>query len=102
MSIKSDLKKYGIEVISKLDTLKINSIAKNISNQICQTFPQYNFNENELFIKLSRLDMYKAKMPEGMAEANYFYKNTSIYFNENIPDSELDEFALHECIHYLQ
>ena len=37
-----------------------------------------------------------------MAEANYFYKNTSIYFNEHISDNDLEPFALHECIHYLQ
>lgn len=102
MSIKSDLKKDGIEVIKKLDTLKINSIAKNIASKLCETFPDYGLNENELFIKLSRLDMYKAKMPDGMAEANYFYKNSSIYFNEHIPDDDMEEFAVHECIHYLQ
>ena len=38
MSIKSDLKKDGIEVTQKLDTLKINSIAKNIASKLCQTF----------------------------------------------------------------
>lgn len=102
MSIESDLKKDGIKVIKKLDTLKINSIAKNISEKICDTFPNYDINQNELFIKLSRLSMYYAKMPEGMAEANYFYKNTSIYFNERIADEDLDEFAIHECIHFLQ
>ena len=37
-----------------------------------------------------------------MAEANYFYKNTSIYFNEHISDNDLEEFAIHECIHFLQ
>lgn len=37
-----------------------------------------------------------------MAEANYFYKNTSIYFNEHISDEDLEEFAIHECIHYIQ
>lgn len=102
MSIKSDLKKDGIEVIEPLDTLKINSIASSISIKICETFPEYGLNQNELFIKLSRLNMYKAKIPEGMAEANYFYKNTSIYFNEHIPDEDLEEFAVHECIHYIQ
>lgn len=102
MSIKSDLRKDGIEIIEKLDTLKINSIANNISVKLCETFPNYNLNQNDLFIKLSRLDMYKAKMPEGMAEANYFYKNTSIYFNEHIADEDLEEFAIHECIHYIQ
>lgn len=102
MSIKSDLRKDGIEVIEKLDTLKINSIAMNISKKICDTFPEYELNQNNLFIRLSRLNMYKAKMPDGMAEANYFYKNTSIYFNEHIKDEDIEEFAMHECIHYLQ
>ena len=102
MSIESDLKKDGIVVIEKLDTLKINSIARNVSIKICDNFPNYGFNQNDLFIKLSRLDMYRAKMPEGMAEANYFYKNSSIYFNEHISDDDLDEFAIHECIHYIQ
>ena len=102
MNIESDLKKDGIEVIEKLDTLTINSIAKNIANKLCSTFPEYGLNENELFIKLSRLDMYRAKMPEGMSEANYFYKNTSIYFNEHISREDLEEFAIHECIHYIQ
>ena len=99
MSVESDLRKDGIEVISKLDTLRINSIARNVSLKLCETFPEFNLNQNELFIKLSRLGMYRAKMPEGMAEANYFYKNTSIYFNEHIPDEDLEESAIHECIH---
>ncbi len=102
MSIETDLRKDGIEVIEPLDTLKINSIARNISQKICDTFPNYGFNQNDLFIRLSRLNMYKAKMPEGMAEANYLYKNTSIYFNEHISSEDIEEFAIHECIHYLQ
>lgn len=102
MSVESDLRKDGIVVIKKLDTLKVNSIASNVAFKLCQTFSSYNLNQNDLFIKLSRLNMYKAKMPDGMAEANYFYKNSSIYFNEHIQDEDLEEFAIHECIHYLQ
>lgn len=102
MSIESDLRKDGIEVIKKLDTLRVNSIARTVSISLCETFPDFNLNQNDLFIKLSRLDMYIAKMPEGMSEANYFYKNSSIYFNEHIDDEDLEEFAIHECIHYIQ
>lgn len=102
MSVESDLKKDGIEVIEQLDTLKVNAIASNISTKICEAFPNYGLEQKELFIKLSRLNMYKAKMPEGMAEANYFYKNTSIYFNAHIDLQDIEEFAIHECIHYLQ
>lgn len=102
MSIEADLKKDGIIVIDKLDTLKVNTIATKVSNKLCDAFPNFNLNKNDLFIKLSRLNMYIANMPEGMAEANYFYKNSSIYFNSHIPLNEIDEFAIHECIHYLQ
>lgn len=102
MSIESDLKKDGIEVLEKLDQLKVNSIAKNVSIRLCLTFPHFNIDQKDLFIKLSKLDMYIAKMPEGMAEANYFYKNSSIYFNEHICYDNLEDFAIHECIHYLQ
>ena len=102
MSIESELKKDGIEVTAKLDTLTVNTIAKNIANRLCSTFPEFNLNEQDIFIKLSRIDMYRAKVPDGMSEANYFYKNSSIYFNENIPNEDLEEFAIHECIHYLQ
>lgn len=102
MSVESDLRKDGIEVIKKLDTLRVNTIARTVSISLCETFPNYNLNQNDIFIKLSRLDMYIAKMPEGMAEANYFYKNCSIYFNERIDNEDLEEFAIHECIHYIQ
>lgn len=64
MSIESNLKKDGIEVIEQVDTLMVNKIAMNISKKICNTFPEYGFNQNELFIKLSRLNMYKAKIPD--------------------------------------
>lgn len=102
MNIENELKKDGIEVVEKLNTLRVNTIAKGVAQKLSNAFGKYGLNEADLFIKLSRLDMYKAKMPEGMSEANYFYKNTSIYFNCDIPDEDLEEFAVHECIHYLQ
>lgn len=102
MNIDKDLKKEGIEVIEKVDNLISNTICKNISRRIIETFPDYEINENDIFNKLSKLTMYKAKMIDGMAEASYFYKNTSIYLNEHIEYEDLEEFAIHECIHYLQ
>ena len=102
MSIESDLRKDGIRVVDVLDTMSVNRIAHNIAAKLCDTFPELCFSETDLFSKLSRLNMYRATMPEGMAEANYFYKNTSIYFNEKIAFEDLEEFAIHECIHYIQ
>ena len=102
MSIESDLRKDGIKVVDILDTVSVNQIAHDIATKLCNTFPELCFNESDLFSKLSKLGMYRATMPEGMAEANYFYKNTSIYFNEKIAIEDLEEFAIHECIHYIQ
>ena len=102
MSIESDLKKEGIEVQTKLDTLKVNSIAKTIAELLVKAFPEHNFKTDELFKRLARLNMYTAKVPNGLSEANYFYKNTSIYYNEKIDLNDIYKYALHECIHYLQ
>lgn len=102
MSIESDLKKDGIKVIGTLDTLSVNTLAHDVAEKICKTFPEQHFIFHNLFITLSRIPMYIAEMPEGFAEANYFYKNSSIYFKVGVPIDELEKFAMHEFIHYLQ
>ena len=96
------MKKEGIEVIYELDKNTVKSIVTNIAHKLVTTFPDFYLDEDIIANKLSKLKMYKAKMREGMAEANYFYKNTSIYFNEHILDEDLEEFAIHECLHYFQ
>lgn len=40
--------------------------------------------------------MYVAKIPEGLAEANYFYKNSSVYFKDGLTVDELEKFAVHD------
>lgn len=102
MSIESDLRKEGIEVIKKLDISITNQMASKIADRLCNAFPEYNFDRNDLFAKLSKLDMYIAKIPKGKAEANYFYKNNSIYFSNTVDIDNIDSYAIHECIHFLQ
>lgn len=102
MSIESDLKKDGIKVVGTLDTLSVNTLAHDVAEKICKTFPEQNFIFHNLFIALSRIPMYIAEMPDGFAEANYFYKNSSIYFKTGVSIDELEKFAIHEFIHYLQ
>ena len=102
MNIEKDLVKDGIIVTEKIDTDIILNITQNISKKIVNTFPNFNLNADEIFSKLFSLNMYKANMPDGMAEANYCYKNSSIYFNSHIANEDLEEFAIHECLHFLQ
>lgn len=102
MSIESDLRKEGIEVIAPVPTLTINSLAKSVSEKLCAAFPELNLDGQDLFIELSRLSMFTASMPEGLAEANYFYKNSSVYLREGVNLSCVQPTVVHELIHHLQ
>ena len=101
-NIETNLKKEGINVIKSLDTLTINTIAKNVSQILCATFPEQNLNYNETFIKISRLNMYVANMPKDMSVAKYYYKNSSIYLSNKMDFKILNKCLIHECIHALQ
>lgn len=102
MSIESDLRKDGITVIGPIPTLTINSLASSTADKLCFAFPELHLNNQNLFIELSRLSMYTASIPEGIAEANYFYKNSSVYFREGVDLSSLHPFVVHELLHHLQ
>lgn len=102
MSVNSILKKEGITVVSPLNTLEINKIASKIAEILCSKFPEHNLNKSDLFISISRLNMYIAKMPNSQAKAKYFCNNNSIYFSEDMDLDDLNTLAVHECIHFLQ
>ena len=101
LSIEKILKKEGIKIVGELDTLTQNNLASNVATTLSNSFPSLNLDSKGLFIKISRLNMYLAELPEGIS-AKYFYKNTSIYFDCNLDLNNLTDVALHECIHYLQ
>lgn len=102
MSIESDLKKDGITVIELLDELSVNTIAKNVSEKIYLAFPNFGFTFDSLYEQFSKLPMYVANIPNGFSEASYFYKNSSVYFRDEMGLSDLEKFAVHELIHNLQ
>ena len=102
MNIEKKLQKDGIIVTEKVPTEVVLVITNNISKKIASTFPSFNLKSSDIFAKLFSLNMYKANMPEGMQEASYCYENSSIYFNSNIANEDLEEFAIHECLHFLQ
>ena len=102
MASYSRLKKEGIEVVYQLDTLKVNTIAINVASKLCLAFPEHNLRKSDLFESLARLNMYVAKMPADSSGAKYFYKDNSIYFNENADINQMSTLAVHECIHCIQ
>lgn len=102
MGTNSRLKKEGIEIVEQLDTLKVNTIAINIASKLCLAFPEHNLSKSDLFTSISRLNMFIAKMPSDSSGAKYFYKNNSIYFNQETDLDEMAKLAMHECIHFIQ
>lgn len=102
MSIESDLKKDGITVIEPLDNSSVISISKNVSDKLYLAFPNLGFTAEELFDKFSEVPMYIANIPDGMSEASYFYKNSSIYFRDGMGLTDLERYSVHELIHHLQ
>lgn len=102
MSIESDLKKNGITVIEPLDRGSIETIAKSVSTEIVSAFSNFGFTFDSLYERFSNLPMYVANMPEGLAEASYFYKNSSVYFRDGMGLCELEKYAVHELVHNLQ
>lgn len=102
MNIENELKKDGITVIKPLDTLSITLIAKFVAEKFISFFPFSCFRYHDLFVKISRINMYIADMPAGMSEANYFYKNSSIYFKNGLSIDEMKELTVHEFLHHFQ
>lgn len=95
------LRKAGITIVKELSILEVNKIASNISEKICASFPEYKINQSDLFIAISRVNMYLANFEDNSA-AKYWYKNNSIYFKEDIDFNSLETPALHECLHFIQ
>ena len=102
MSIENDLRKDGITVIQPLDTLSVTLIAKYVAEKYISYFPFSRMRYNDLYAKIARLNMYVANIPEGLAEASYFFKNDAIYFKDGLSIEKMQELAIHEFMHHYQ
>lgn len=102
MNIENELKKDGITVIKKIDALSVTLIAKFVAEKFVSFFPFSHLNYHDLFVKVARLNMYVADIPDGLAQAKYFYKNSSIYFKNGLSIDEMKELCVHEFLHHFQ
>ena len=101
MKNKINLKRVGINIEKKLSEQEVNQIASNISDKICNAFPEHGLIKSELLSALSKIDMYLAEFKDCSA-AKYDYKNDSIYFKNDIDINEIEIPAIHECLHFIQ
>ena len=102
MADNNSLGNTGIEVIEPLQDEKVIDIVNQVSTRIMTAFPDNDLSYLDIYKTLLDTPMYYAKIPKGLSKANYYYKNSSIYFSNTANISEVDEYIFHECIHRLQ
>ena len=99
---KSTLGNTGIEVLEKLEDEKVIDIVNQVSTLLVKAFPNSGLNYLDIYKTLLDTPMYYAKIPEGLSKVNYYFKNSSIYFAEDVNLSKIDKYIMHEFIHKLQ
>ena len=102
MSEKNNLGNTGIHVIDRIEDKKVIDIVNQVSTRIMTAFPDNKLNYLDIYKTLLDTPMYYARIPKGLSKANYYYKDSSIYFSTDASFEEVDEFIFHECIHRLQ
>ena len=99
---KNNLETVGIQVTRKIEDQTIVEIVNQVTNKLVNAFPNHQLKYLDIYKALLDTPMYYAKIPEGLSKANYNYKDSSIYFSEDMDVFEIDEYVFHECIHKLQ
>ena len=102
MSITKELKKVGIEPIRPLNFNEIYKISKKIIELFNSAFPNYEIRNDEILRKMFKSKMYFADISSSLGRASYFYKNSVIYIDKQVDIENLDEYVIHEIIHYLE
>lgn len=96
------LNKYGIINIKKVDTLSMNKICAKLSKYLEDTLKTHNLNLEDLFIKLSRMNMFFADFNEVNVKAKYIPEYMGIFIKEDTDIENLDSSVMHEALHYIQ
>lgn len=101
-SANLELEKNGIKVVCPVSSYNVTQIASYVANHLYARFPTLRISYNILYNEISHIPMYIAQMPQGMADACYFYRNSSIYFRAGLNFNSVQRLAFHECIHHFQ
>lgn len=102
MNYEKELKKMGIEVLDKVEDKNIMRISRKVAHALAETFPKCDFRYMDIYRILINTPMTYAKFPKGYSKANYFYKNSTLYFSKEFDFHACKKYAFHECIHRIQ
>ena len=98
MKIAKELKKIGVFQEEKVENKKLNYISEIVAQRLSNV-SELSELYNEIYTEMINYKMCYARISENYAGIVYFYKNNTIYLER---DKEIDEYFIHECIHYLQ
>lgn len=102
MNLQKKLQNLGIEQVKKISSEYVRIIAFNVTEALVSAFPVIYEQYNNIIAQLINCNMYTAKITKPISKVNYIYENNSIYFDQNIDLTTVNEQIIHECIHYLQ
>ena len=102
MDIIKELEKNGIRPIQKLDFEEKKYITEMIADKLATNNKQLENEYGELYIKIINCEMYYAQIDSMFNGVFYFYKNNTIYFDQNRDIKNIDSLLIREIIHYIQ
>ena len=102
MNLQKKLQNIGIEQTAKIDPEFVRLIAFNVTEALTSAFPIIYNDYNNIFAQLINCNMYTVRITKQISSVNYIYENNSIYIDENIDLTTINEQIIHECIHYIQ
>ncbi len=102
MNILKELEKIGITPGEKITVEEKNYIAKTVANQLSESMHELGDNYNEIYMRLFNCDIYRAQVDSKFNGVFYYYKNNAIYVDYAKNIKEMDDYIIHELIHYLQ
>lgn len=102
MNLQKKLQNMGIEQIDKIDPEFVRLIAYNVTEALTKAFPAIYNQYNNILAQLINCNMYTARVTKPISKVNYIYENNSIYIDESVDLTTINEQIIHECIHYIQ
>ena len=102
MKLFNNLEKIGIVPTRRLKIEEKNYIAKTVAEKLSKNIAQLSEMYNELYMRMYNCNMYFAKVDSKYRGVFYFYKNNTIYIDEKREMLKMDEYLMHECLHYIQ
>ncbi|MBR6033408.1 MAG: hypothetical protein IKP28_01460 [Clostridia bacterium] len=102
MDLEKALRTVEIEPIRSLTFAEVGQIVQNFSQRLTLAFPNSELKLANVMEKMFECHMFLADIPDNLGNANYFYKTQAIYFKLNANFETLDDYIVHECIHYFQ